>query len=159
MRFLAILLGAFLVAGCSTSGGNPTAQNDGLVRDTTPGGVRFMAPTEVVAEPGWPDAMREIDVAVAGFESAFSGRRLAIDHIHFHGMDESSDDDRACFVGDGKIEACYHETEAHLFCVSEAIRDLAADQYPDAPVWQLDWAEQVSTSWVANLYGIGARLD
>lgn len=164
MRSLfAALLALALVAGCA---GESDHDYLGYVMDTTapayttPNGVSYMATASVTEQEGWPDAVREIDAAVTGFRSGSGGLKLEPLHIHFHEMTAETTDERAEYVGGGVIEACYHaERVPHTFCLSEAIRDLAAAQHPEAREWQLSWGEEVSSSWVGALYGLEAPLD
>ena len=163
MRFYTCLFLLALVAGCA---GDSNHDYLGYVMDTTvpsyttPGGVSYMAPDSVTEQGGWPDAVREIDTAVRGFRSGSSGIKLEPLHIHFHEMSVETIDERAEYVGNGVIEACYHPDRVpHTFCLSEAIRDLAAAQNPEAQEWQLSWGEAVSSSWVGALYGLEAPLD
>ena len=160
---IAVAAGAVILAGCSPSGPNDHklahhAAMPDMPLYSTPGGVPYMAPEEVMEQEGWPDAMREIDLAVHPFRSG--ALKIQIAHIHFHPMGELTPDERAQYVGGGVIEACYHaERVPHTFCLSEAVRDLAADQNPTASPEYLDWLEAVASSWVGALYGLAERID
>jgi hypothetical protein len=109
----------------------------GMVVVTTELGVTLHVPEALFEEPGFEEMLTEVDVSVLPFYTEITeivGRENFIENIraiHFHEMTEHDEDLRATYVGDGVISACYHKNTPHLFCLSEALDDLARDVYPD----------------------------
>lgn len=128
----------------------------GMVVVITKDNVTLHVPETLLEEPGFNEMLTEIDTSVRPFQmflggggSKFSDKIRA---IHFHNMTDYNDDLRATYVGDGVILACYHKRTPHLFCLSEALGDLARDKLPGFSPAEYESAENVSRGSLVNLY-------
>jgi len=136
---------------------------EGMVSVKTTSGVVVHVPEALLEESGFNEMMTEINVSVGPFQMFFGAEGKddfvnKIRAIHFHNMTDHDEDLRATYVGDGVIRACYHKVTPHLFCLSEALGDLARDQCPGFAEWRYENAEIISRSFLDSLYG-GAVID
>lgn len=158
-----------IVAGCAEDRSRTPFHLDGEAQAveepvrtyTFENGLVVEVPEPVTQQPGWPDALREIDTAWRSFTwsyGAFPPVRL----IHFHGTVHpiNADGERAEYLGDGLIHACYHLRLPHTFCLPEAFAAACrAEPTPGKTEADIDRATQVSQSWVGAIYGLTDRID